>query len=177
MLLERRTLAPTIQPLQHCDTALAMALRVFAGLIDRMLCSLMLLGTPLAPFAAYGVSGQTRFLRQPWKTARQAWRHTWAMANAEVIGRAVVSRFEPPQEIVSGECIHCGRCCLNKQCVFLEMSPEGKSSCSVHGGWLWNRLRCSDYPVSGADIALYACPTFTAQPATNARVIKLHTAH
>lgn len=153
-----------------------MALRVLAGLIDRFLCSLMLLGSPFAPIAASAVSGQGRFLRHPLHTVRQAWRHTWAMAQAEVIGRAIVSRFEPPQEVISGECIHCGRCCLNKQCVFLVMSPEGRSSCSVHGGWLWNRLRCADYPVSGSDIALYGCPTFTTQPTSAARVIKLHPA-
>lgn len=139
-----------------------MPITVFATLIDRLVCAVMLLGSPLSPLAASMLSGQFRFMAHPLQTIRQSWRHTLAMARAEVISRAIVSRFHPDQEVITGQCTHCGKCCLDKQCVFLVMSAEGKSSCSVHGGWLWTRLRCADYPVSGHDIALYACPSFTA---------------
>jgi hypothetical protein len=135
-----------------------------ATLIDRLVCLAMLLGSPLSPLAASILSGQGRFMSRPMQTIRQSWRHTLAMARARVISRAIVSRFHPDQEVITGQCTHCGKCCLDKQCVFLVMSADGKSSCSVHGGWLWTQLRCADYPVSGHDIALYGCPSFVVSP-------------
>jgi hypothetical protein len=141
-------------------------------LIDRLICCLMWLGSPLAPLAAFAASGQIRFILHPVGSIRQSWRHTKAMWRGKVISRAFLATAgKQPADEIEGSCTHCGNCCLFGQCIFLRMDCQGRSSCSVHGRWLWRNLRCSDYPIRSADIELYACPSFRVTTPCKKRVI------
>jgi len=61
-----------------------------------------------------------------------------------------------------GTCTHCGNCCLNRSCLFLDFDAAGRSSCRIYGGRFWSVLNCSRYPESRNDIELYRCASFTA---------------
>ena len=65
---------------------------------------------------------------------------------------------------VQGDCSHCGQCCLDKSCVFLEWTDEGLSRCSIHNNWFWKLTSCGSYPIDAQSIVTYNCPSFKAIP-------------
>jgi hypothetical protein len=73
-------------------------------------------------------------------------------------------------EQITGQCTHCGRCCIDQKCVFLAVDDQAQSRCRIYGNWYWRRTNCGKYPQSGRDIQVYECPSFSAMPM---RVIRI----
>ncbi|MFN9187618.1 MAG: hypothetical protein ACK5WG_13935, partial [Betaproteobacteria bacterium] len=65
-----------------------------------------------------------------------------------------------PDERIEGTCTHCGQCCTNKACVFVQFDALGRSSCRIYDTAFWRWLSCGSYPVSREDIEVYRCPSF-----------------
>jgi hypothetical protein len=133
---------------------------------------LIILGTlfallPLSPIGCFILSGDYRFLVRWAATVKQAARMLVAMMSARVIQRNVLPVLglgEAEPEQVIGECTHCGRCCIDKKCVFVKFDGNGHSRCGIYGNWFWRRTNCGRYPISSREIAIYQCPSFVAIP-------------
>lgn len=72
-----------------------------------------------------------------------------------------ILRFNPAvSEPVQGHCSQCGNCCLNRQCVFLEVEEANKYICGIYSSPLRRFSNCGSFPINGHDIERYQCPTY-----------------
>ena len=125
---------------------------------------------PMLPLLAAAIARDWDYLRRYPASVVQLARHIRATWRGRVLTRILLNKVEPaalrrPQRIV-GSCTHCGNCCLYRSCIFLRFDADGRSSCRIYGGRLWQGLTCGKYPVDAEEIELYACPSFTALPET-----------
>jgi len=132
---------------------------------------------PLGPFVASAIARDASYTRRYRATLMRGAAHARAMLRDRAISRYLLRRrrsTEAPREHIVGACTHCGNCCLNRSCLFLDFDGAGRSSCRIYGGRFWGLLNCSRYPESRNDIELYRCASFTAlaaQETTRRRVI------
>ena len=121
---------------------------------------------PVWPLVATAVARDSSYVRRYLSTLIRMTAHIRATWRGRAVSRMVAQRLMPPAlripERISGHCTHCGNCCLDRSCVFLTFDEQGGSRCRIYGGKVWNWLTCGQYPVDGAEIALYRCPSFTA---------------
>jgi hypothetical protein len=136
------------------------------GWLDWSVAATMALLLPVAPFVAALIARDWRYAVGYPQTLLRAAGHLRGQVRS-----AAASRYRahargqlPPPERVVGACTHCGNCCLDRRCVFLDWSPRGESRCRIYGTAFWKRLACGRYPENGMDIALYSCPSFRAEP-------------
>lgn len=140
-----------------------------------MLLSSMAMLLPASPIACAVLSGRTRFLWQYPDSIKRSAQSLRALYRADVIARNL-ERFlqawlglqAPAQHRVQGDCTHCGKCCLDSACVFLEWTEGGpgatQSRCSIHNNWFWKLTSCGTYPIDAPSIAVYDCQSFKAIP-------------
>jgi hypothetical protein len=135
-----------------------------AWLLDSSVYAGLMLTLPLAPLVASFIAQDKRYLLDYRRTLRQSRLHTSAIRRAQVISRNFLrTKAEVSDTVISGSCTHCGRCCTHNSCVFLEVTDDGQSRCSIYQSWFFHWLSCGDYPMTADDIAVYDCPSFTAQ--------------
>ena len=123
---------------------------------------------PILPFFAALIAGDGRFVVHYFKSMSRIIAHIRALRRSHAIARFVISggrSHSGPKPV--GACTHCGNCCLDRRCVFLQFDAGGQSSCQIYGGAVWKALACAEYPKSQIDIELYQCPSF--KPAYAAR--------
>jgi hypothetical protein len=131
----------------------------------------------LSPLAVALISRRWQPLQRYVATVRQCARMLGAMHTRGVIYRNALRKlqgdaYRAPH--IEGECTHCGRCCIDRQCVFLDWRDGGEtSSCTIYGSRFFRWTSCGEYPITGEDIAVYACPSFRAVPAGTQRVIPI----
>jgi hypothetical protein len=153
---------------------------VLSHVVEAALVAFGWLVLPVLPVAAGAIARDWTYLRRyPNSVARIA-SHIAATWRSDAISRAWVMRFDPAIKqagpSIVGSCTHCGNCCLHKRCVFLGMDRDERSFCRIYGGRVWRLLPCGAYPLTQADIDLYACPSFRAlpePPGRDARVIPI----
>ena len=140
------------------------AARSLANALELVLIGGMWLLLPFWPLAVAAVSSERGCVRHYGATLRRIVRHIRAQHRSRSIGRMLEHRFTRSDrrdaEAPSGACSHCGRCCLNRHCIFLAFDGQGQSICRIYGGRLWRMLSCGNYPRDAQDIALYDCPSF-----------------
>ncbi len=136
------------------------------GWLDWSVAAAMGLLLPIAPFVAALIARDWRYaVRYPQTLLRSAGHLRGQVRSAAASRYRAHARARlPPPERITGACTHCGNCCLDRRCVFLDWSPEGESRCRIYGTAFWKRLACGRYPENGMDIDLYACPSFRAGP-------------
>lgn len=145
-------------------TGTGFAVRALANALQLALIGAMWLLLPLWPLAVAAATGERGFVRRYGATLGRMVRHIRAQYRSRSIARMLEQRLARSDrrdaERPSGACSHCGRCCLERECIFLAYDGEGRSSCRIYGGRLWRLSSCGDYPKDGQDIALYGCPSF-----------------
>ena len=143
----------------------------------------MALGLPLAPVVCALIAADHRYLLRYASTLRQCAQMLREMLRVHVISRVLLRRMSQSlsqrlsvftlesklaeskrEEKIEGECTHCGKCCINKSCVYLQVDEGGASRCGIYNNWFWKRLTCGEYPISGEEIGIYECPSFRAIP-------------
>jgi hypothetical protein len=148
-------------------------MRIFCSVIEIMVLSVMALGLPLAPLVCALIAADHRYLLRYASTLTQCAQMLREMLGVHVISRMVMRRFSRPSHVTTpskdsrterivGECTHCGKCCINKSCVYLQVSDSGESRCGIYKNWFWKRLTCGEYPISREEIDVYTCPSFRA---------------
>ena len=145
---------------------------MFATLISQatqaFCIAFLIITLPLSPIGIALLAGPSRgrrYLRHYVDTVRRTARMTQQMLKADVVARRMLiklSRYKSASlERVVGECTHCGNCCINKSCVYLEFDHNLHSRCAVYNNWFWKMTRCADYPINALEIALYSCPSYS----------------
>ena len=133
---------------------------------------LMFLLLPIGPFVVSAIARDPSYARRYKTTIVRGAAHARGMLRDRAISRYLLRRRRnatvAPKERIVGACTHCGNCCLNRSCVFLEFDDGGRSRCHIYGSRFWGLLNCSRYPESRNDIELYRCASFTALPAPDA---------
>jgi hypothetical protein len=143
------------------------------------------LGWLLSPLVIGFIQGSATPVKRYGRTLAQCARMMLAMARKDVIYRNALRKLSGEagrQEQVEGECTHCGRCCIDHQCVFLTMHDSGdgqapRSACNIYGSRFFRWTSCGLYPIAGADIAAYDCPSFVSRPAGSFRTIPIRSAN
>ena len=135
--------------------------------IELLVLGTMLVGLPVAPLLMAALSGRLADVLQYPRSLRLAFRHLAEMHRSGAVSRYVrwrASGRQPsrlaPDERIEGACTHCGQCCTNKACVFVQFDALGRSSCRIYDTAFWRWLSCGNYPVSREDIEVYHCPSF-----------------
>jgi hypothetical protein len=143
------------------------AVQALTRVIELIILGVLFVLLPLSPVGCFLLSGDRRHLAQYWLTIRKAAAMLMAMMEARVIQRNVLPALNleaaEPEQVI-GECTHCGRCCIDKKCVFVKFDGQGHSRCGIYGNWFWRRTNCGRYPISASEIAIYQCPSFVSIP-------------
>ena len=141
--------------------------QLFARSVEVFAVGAMTVLLPISPLTCTVLSGRFKYLRQYRATFIQSSRYAKALKRTRVISRNLLRHLATPPDIaetIEGDCTHCGLCCVDRSCVFLEWTDNGQSRCSVYGNWFWKLTSCGDYPIDRESIAAYACPSFKAIP-------------
>lgn len=128
------------------------------GLIVLLYCLL-----PLLPVLMAIAFMRWRFIRHYSNTLHRLRRHLEALREgpvqhffADVLGRAQTIPAE-----ITGSCVQCGNCCMERRCVFLEQVTNGTYQCGIYSS-VWRRFsNCGSYPLNQHDIDRYACPSYS----------------
>jgi len=124
---------------------------------------------PLGPFVAGAIARDASYVRRYRTTLIRSVAHAHGMLRDRAISRYLLRpRRAVRRERIVGACTHCGNCCLNRSCLFLEFDAGGRSRCRIYGSRFWSVLNCSRYPESRNDIELYRCMSFAAVPGPGA---------
>jgi hypothetical protein len=127
---------------------------------------------PMVPFVASAIARDASYARRYMATLARGAAHIKAMLRDRAISRYLLrprrTAAAAPREHIVGACTHCGNCCLNRSCLFLDFDDRGRSRCRIYGSRFWGLLNCSRYPESRNDIELYRCTSFTALPGSDA---------
>lgn len=117
---------------------------------------------PFAPGLASLVFWRRRYLLDYRGTMRKARRHIRAMDSGPALHyfQDVAGRVQHVPEHIEGECVQCGNCCMNHECMFLEPAGPGKFQCGVYHSPLRRMSNCGSFPLHGHDIARYQCPSY-----------------
>lgn len=141
--------------------------RFFVRGLDTLVFGLMMLLLPLSPLTCTILSGRMQYLQQFRSTLLKSAQYAFALKRSRVVSRNLerkLSSASSSSERIEGNCTHCGQCCVDRRCVFLEWNDQGASRCSVYGNWFWRLTSCGDYPLDGESIAVYYCPSFKVVP-------------
>lgn len=162
-------------------------MRFIFRIIDVAVRSTMWLFLPLAPWVCALIAWDKRYALRYTSSLIQCAHMLREMMRAQVITRALVRRSSQRlwrrvsqrslrrmsvfaasenkrEERIVGECTHCGQCCINKSCVYLQLGKGDESRCGIYNNWFWKRLTCGEYPISSEQIDIYSCPSFHAIP-------------
>ncbi len=153
-------------------------LRLGAGAAELLALGAGYLLLPLWPLMAGALARDWRYVARYPHSVLAAISHMRAGHRTHALARHLVRTIAPSRTAKPvGSCTHCGNCCLQKSCIFVEFDPAGRSSCRIYGSHLWKFLACGEYPVDAQDVELYACPSFSV-PGGNAKakVIVIHPA-
>jgi len=173
----RETDAMTLEPAgmrQRAAAAIEAAkgnfIRGLARAVEFVVVSGSWLLLPVWPILAAIVLRNGDYVRRYRITVERLIGHIRAVWGTRAISRMVSRGLMPaaravPERVV-GNCTHCGRCCLDLACVFLEFDEDKRSRCAIYGTWLWKIMfaNCGRYPVDGQEIVLYGCPGFNSVP-------------
>lgn len=142
-------------------------IRFMSRCVEAIILGAMAVLLPLSPWACAILSGRLQYVRQYRATVAKSARCVEALKRMRVISRNLDRRFSAgaaAPESIEGSCSHCGACCIDRSCVFLTWKFDGSSHCSIYNNWFWKMTSCGSYPIDGASIAVYGCPTFKAIP-------------
>lgn len=159
--------ADGVQPYAASGSAqtVCAVVRATASGVELTLIAAMWLLLPVWPLLASAIARDGQYLRRYWSTLGRMTHHIRAQRRSRSIARMVTQKLTPralrQTQRLGGACTHCGRCCLDRACLFLSFDAQGRSSCRIYGGRVWRALACGQYPSDARDIALYGCPSFT----------------
>jgi hypothetical protein len=120
---------------------------------------------PIGPVAATLISGDRSYVSRYRQGLRASIAHLRGMGRGRPVARAVerwLGGVGDEPGAITGNCTHCGKCCLDKGCIFLRFDAQENSRCQIYQTRFWSMLPCGEYPLNGEEIAQYACPSFTA---------------
>ena len=122
---------------------------------------------PLSPLMCTVLSGRLSYFLQYRSSLARSAKCIRALGRTRVISRNLQRKSSASgkqTETIQGSCTHCGLCCVDRSCVFLEWNDGVTSRCSIYDNWFWRLTSCGSYPIDGQSISVYSCPSFKAIP-------------
>ena len=134
------------------------------------------LSVPVAPAVASLVFWRRRYLLRYRTTMRKTLTHIQALRQGPALHyfRDVAGQVKQVPEHIEGECVQCGNCCMNHQCMFLEPAGAEKFQCGIYHSPLRRWSNCGSFPLHGHDIARYQCPSYYVSGGQGKPVIPIH---
>lgn len=139
----------------------------FSASAEAMVVGAMTVLLPLSPLMCTLLSGRMSYLLQYRSSLNRSAQCLRAIKRTRVISRNLQRKSSASKnqtETIQGSCTHCGLCCVDRSCVFLEWSEGMISHCSIYDNWFWRLTSCGSYPIDGLSISVYGCPSFKAIP-------------
>ena len=139
----------------------------FATSTEALILGVMTVLLPLSPLMCSILSGQLSYLLHYRSSLTRSAKCLRALRRTRVISRNLQRKSSASgkqTETIQGSCTHCGLCCVDRSCVFLEWNDGVTSRCAVYDNWFWRLTSCGSYPIDGPSIAVYSCPSFKAIP-------------
>ncbi|MBC7916172.1 MAG: hypothetical protein H7Y28_00030 [Rhodoferax sp.] len=117
---------------------------------------------PLLPVLASLVFVKWKYCTEYRKTLAKMLTHLAALRKGPTVHffHDVLGRVSAVPETIHGECIQCGNCCMNHQCMFLEQVDAKRFQCGIYHSPLRRLSNCSSFPLNRYDIERYACPSY-----------------
>lgn len=139
-----------------------------AKALTRTVLFLMKIGLWIMPLWMSILFWNRQYVRDYYETIRKLRTHIQALSEGPVehYFRDIFLRPEPAVATIEGACVQCGRCCLNKRCVFLQNASEDKFICGIYSSPFRKWSNCGSFPINAHDIARYDCPSYFVVPAT-----------
>ena len=149
----------------------------FARLAAGALLGAAYLSVPLAPLLASTVFWRKKYVLNYRSTLLKTVRHIRAMQRGPALHffRDVAGQVQQVPEHIEGECVQCGNCCMNHQCMFLEPTGQDQYQCGIYHSPLRKASNCGSFPLHRQDIERYSCPSYfvTTAPPVAQRVIPI----
>ena len=137
---------------------------LYARVISFALYASIALTMPLWPLMLTIMTGQFKHTRRYFTTIRKGFTHYDALLKNRAVQRYFSEGTKVPKaniaENIGGFCNHCGQCCLERRCMFLEQKNAQEYLCGIYGTWLRDHTYCGAYPINQIDLDLYNCPTY-----------------
>ena len=144
---------------------------LFSRLVEALVLTALAVLLPVAPLTCALLSGRWQYVRRYRLTLGRSARYVRALAEARVVSRNLQRKLSRQKfDKIEGSCTHCGRCCVNRSCVFLGWRADSSSHCTIYNNWFWKLTSCGSYPVDAQSIATYSCPSFKSVP-INVKVV------
>ena len=140
--------------------------------IAAMYCAL-----PVLPLLASLVFWRRKYVTRYGETFAKAKVHIAAMQRGPAVHyfQDVLGQVKSVPDTIEGECIQCGNCCMNHQCMFLEQVAEDRFLCGIYHSPFRAWSNCGSFPLNRHDIDRYACPSYFV-PAAATRIIPIYSA-
>lgn len=127
---------------------------------------------PCLPLLAALVFWRKHYLVSYWRTLRKMKIHIKALSRGPAVHyfQDVLGRAKQVTQAMHGECVQCGNCCMDHQCVFLEPIDDMRYQCGIYHSPLRRFSNCGSFPLNDYDIERYACPgyfTASSKPVTH----------
>lgn len=134
------------------------------------------ISVPIAPLLASAVFWRKKYVLNYRNTMLKAVRHIRAMQRGPALHffRDVAGQVQQVPEHIKGECVQCGNCCMNHQCMFLEPTGQDQFQCGIYHSPLRKASNCGSFPLHRQDIERYSCPSYFVAPAPQQAVIRIH---
>ena len=129
---------------------------------------------PLMPLMASLVFVDRKFARNYLETLQKALRHIRAMRRGPALHyfHDVLGRVSQVPETIQGECVQCGNCCMNHQCMFLEQVGVKQFQCGIYNSPFRRLSNCGSFPLNRYDIERYDCPSYFVAGAVETKQIQ-----
>lgn len=151
--------------------------RIFlARLAGAVYIGAMYLFLPVMPLLASLIFWRKKYVLRYAHTVNKTLVHIAAMRSGPAVHyfQDVLGLVSQVPDAIEGECIQCGNCCMNHQCMFLEKVDEKKYHCGIYHSPFRAWSNCGSFPLNRRDIERYACPSYFVS-ASEKRVVRIYT--
>ena len=117
---------------------------------------------PVAPICASLVFWRRKYIMDYAGFVRKMRIHIEALREGPVqhYFEDVLGRAKAVPADITGSCVQCGNCCMDKRCMFLEPMAEGRYQCGIYHSAFRRLSNCGSFPLNAYDIERYACPSY-----------------
>lgn len=149
--------------------------RFLAGVAGNCYIAVMYFALPAMPLLASLLFWRRKYLMRYRETLAKTKTHIVAMQHGPAVHyfRDVMGLAKGVPDTIEGECVQCGNCCMDHQCMFLEKVAENRFLCGIYHSPFRALSNCRSFPLNRQDIERYACPSYFV-PTAQARIIPIY---
>lgn len=141
---------------------LTIYIKHFAPWLASAYIGMLRLILPVAPICASLVFWRCKYLLDYTGFIRKMRIHIEALREgpAHHYFKDVLGRAKAVPADITGSCVQCGNCCMDKRCMFLEPIADGRYQCGIYHSAFRRLSNCGSFPLNAYDISRYACPSY-----------------